>query len=160
MRQYSLFPGQFHSFHGGEIAAGKRKSLRPLARNRPIHLVAKAKKSLKQEREWIRKEAGRIADRFMIKAYRITVAEDHVHLLIQIPGRSEYSSFIRGWSAQIAKKMGRGLWLFLPFTRVASWGRDFKNLLGYLQKNEDEACGDRPYNPRKDWYKRFKRKNR
>ncbi len=157
MHQHSLFPGQFHAFHGGELARGKRKGLRPLARRRPIHLTLKAKRQIYAERRWIEGEVTRLAKRFHLKTYGIAVAGNHIHFAIEIPGRREYSAFIRALTAQIAKKLGKGLWSLTPFTRVANWGRDFKRLLDYIRKNREEASGERAYVPRKDWYRRFRK---
>jgi len=43
MKQYSLFPLP-PLVHGGQLASGRRKNSRPLAKNRPIHFVLKTKR--------------------------------------------------------------------------------------------------------------------
>jgi len=72
MKQFSLFPQGSPAIHGGELAVGKRKARRPLARKRSIHLVLKARRILSPERPWILREARRWAARFGIRVYGIT----------------------------------------------------------------------------------------
>lgn len=86
----------------------------------------------------------------------MAVAEDHVHLVIKIGGREEYKAFIRSLTGLLARKLGKGLFALLPFTRIANWGKDFAYLKKYLRKNREEASGARAYEPRRDWYKRFR----
>lgn len=81
-----------------------------------------------------------------------------VHLIIQIPGRKEYVAFIRSLTGLVARKLGKGLWKLLPFTRIANWGRDFRNLVNYLRKNLEEWLGFRVYEPRKDYYQKYRAK--
>ena len=46
-----------------------------------------------------------------------------------------------------------GFWEFRPFSRVVSWGRDFKTCVKYLNQNVLEAFGFVPYKPRKNFYR-------
>lgn len=155
MRQQSLFP---HTplFHGGELSLKKRKSLRPLARGRPIHLVLKSRQALKKHKHPINQEIHRLGDRFQIRIDDIAVAHDHIHLVIFIPSRKDYVRFIRSLTGLLARRLGKGLWSLLPFTRVGAWGRAYEELKNYLKKNREEAEGIRPYETRKDWYKRYR----
>ncbi|MBC7743335.1 MAG: hypothetical protein H7061_14145 [Bdellovibrionaceae bacterium] len=45
-----------------------------------------------------------------------------------------------------------GFWQFRPFSRLVSWGRDFKNCVSYLKQNFLEAFGFVQYKPRKNYY--------
>jgi len=101
-------------------------------------------------------ELKRLADKFHIRVYSFAVAHDHLHFVARIPSRAHYVKFIRALCGLLARKLGAKLWALPPFSRVATWGRDFKALLNYLAKNREEAAGRRPYEPRKDWYKRFR----
>jgi REP element-mobilizing transposase RayT len=156
MRQASLFPSQPRLFHGGELARRKRKTLRPLSRRHPIHLVLKARHSLREQGPLVTKETRKLAEKFGLRIYSFALASDHLHLVVKIPGRCEYLAFIRSLSGLLARKLGKGLWALLPFSRVATWGRDFARLIAYLKKNREEASGERSYEPRKDWYRRFR----
>jgi hypothetical protein len=48
----------------------------------------------------------------------------------------------------LAKTLGEKLFASMAFTRIASWGRDYRQLLRYMQENWDEACGRVPYKAR------------
>jgi hypothetical protein len=154
--QGSLFP-KAPLFYGGEIAPGRRKTMRPLATNRPLHLVLKAGISLGRHEALVTRKVKRLVERFSCRVYDCAVAPDHVHLALLIPGRREYRAFIRSLSGLLARKIQKGLFVLLPFTRVVSWGRDFRLLKSYIRKNQEEASGARPYEPRRDWYCKFKK---
>jgi hypothetical protein len=47
---------------------------------------------------------------------------------------------------------GQRFWQFRPFSRVMSWGRDFKNGCKYVVQNTLEALGFIPYKPRRNHY--------
>ncbi len=47
---------------------------------------------------------------------------------------------------------GQRFWQFRPFSRVMSWGRDFKNGCEYVAQNTLEALGFIPYKPRRNHY--------
>ncbi len=47
---------------------------------------------------------------------------------------------------------GQRFWQFRPFSRVMSWGRDFKNGCEYVVQNTLEALGFIPYKPRRNHY--------
>lgn len=150
MKQLSLIKAE-KPVHGGDLNLGKRKTLRPLARQRPIHLVLKAKESFPgDDGAIVLKEAQRIAEKFGVKIFDHAVGNDHLHLLITIPGRGEYNAFIRTLSGLLARRFGKGYWKQAPFTRVASWGREFRVLEKYLEKNRLEAAGLLPYRDR--WF--------
>jgi len=72
------------------------------------------------------------------------------------PGRKEYNAFIRSLTGLLARKLGKGLWALLPFSRVAQWGKPFRALQKYLEQNRLEAEGVMPYQKRNDWYRRHK----
>lgn len=143
MKQLSLIKAE-KPIHGGDLNLGKRKTLRPLARHRPIHLVLKARNSFPgDDGASVLKEAQRLAAKFGLTILDHAVANDHLHLVLTIPGRNEYNSFIRALSGLLARRFGKGYWKQAPFTRVASWGREFRVLEKYLEKNRLEAAGRR-----------------
>jgi len=155
MRQSSFFPKQ-PLFYGGELSKGKRKTARPLAIKRPLHLILKAKRNLYIDKVFIESEVRCQAKKFGLRVYDLAIAFDHIHILTKIPGRREYKAFIRVLTAILVRELGWGLWLLLPFTRIVSWGRDFLGVRKYIEKNRKEASGALPYEVRKDWYKRYK----
>lgn len=157
MRQLSLItPSPL--FHGGELAHGKRKSRRPLCTKRAVHLILKSRSAnLYAKRIKIEQEARRLCAKFKIKAYSLAVNRDHIHFVLKFPGRESYKAFLRAFTGLLARQLGKGLWVLLPFTRVLAWGKDFRSVLAYLRKNREEAAGLIPYEPRKNWYRRHKK---
>jgi hypothetical protein len=91
-----------------------------------------------------------------LKAYGAAVNYDHIHLLLRLVRREFYNAFVRALSGVLARRYGKGLWKLIPFSRVAHWGPDFKNLVNYCRKNREEAAGIREYEPRADWYQKWK----
>jgi len=156
MRQTKFpFPDSI-PFHGGEINEGKRKTSRPLARKKPILFTLKSRCDLFQHAHIIEQKIKTYGDKFSLRIYDIAVSGDHAHFVAMIPGRREYNAFIRSLTALLSRILGKGLWLLLPFSRVGSWGRDYDGMKHYHEKNRREASGEQPYEPRKDYYKRYK----
>ncbi|MGZ3739910.1 MAG: transposase [Bdellovibrionota bacterium] len=158
MRQESLFPGKFPVHHGGELTRGRRKCLRPLSCKRPVHFILKSRKRIYTSRRTVVTELQRQAEKFGIRVYDFAVAHDHFHFVARLPLRAHYVKFIRALCGVLARKLGAKLWAQPPFSRVATWGRDFRELIKYLAKNREEAAGRQLYEPRKDWYRRFRGK--
>jgi REP element-mobilizing transposase RayT len=157
MKQISFFPCE-KPIHGGIIRLGERKKARPLNRDRPIHLVLKAKgKMLYPHRDYLYKQIYAKGEHFGVRVYSVAVNHDHVHFIIRIHNENFYKGFIRALTGVIARKFGKGLWKLLPFTRVMNWGKDFKRGIAYLRKNREEAAGTRAYEPRHDWYSKWRK---
>ena len=157
MKQLSLIPKKEKDFHGGQLNQKKRKVRRPLSRKKSIHLVLKCHKklSLFENKKLLQVLIKKYGQRFCLKVYEISIQHDHIHFLVRIPNRENYIKFIRSLTGQMAKKLGKGLFKFLPFTRIVDWGAAYRKVQAYLQKNEDEIYGRRPYEPRKNYYGKF-----
>ena len=54
-------------------------------------------------------------------------------------------------------KLQQRFWQYRPFSRILSWGRDFKTCMQYLKQNTLEAFGVIPYSPRKNYYSHWLR---
>lgn len=143
--------------HGGDLDPGRRKVRRPLSSRKPVHLMLKAKQPWKNGRS-VMHETRRLTERFKIRVLDLALASDHVHLAIQIPCRRDYVSFIRALTGILARKFGKGLWKALPFTRVAEWGRAYRELQKYFERNRLEFMGWIPYEARRDWYRKRRRR--
>ncbi len=139
MKQLSLIPRQNLSC-GGSLNNTKQTK-RVLSSRRPIHLVLKSKSSVNlfRSRLKIKHLAAQYADRFGVKIYASSVQRDHLHLVIKTASRTAYIKFIRTLTGMLAKHLGKGVWQVRPFTRVASWGKDFRDLLDYLFRNDMEV---------------------
>jgi hypothetical protein len=69
-------------------------------------------------------------------------------MLLLIPSKKAYLAFIRTITSLLvsflSKLKGRslkGLFDLRPFTRILSWGRDFRNVINYHELNDMEARG-------------------
>ena len=150
MKQISLIPKKEKDFYGGSLSQKRRKTQRPLSRKKSIHLVLKCHRrlSLYANKKLLQTLIRKYGKKFGLSIYGLSVQYDHIHAVIRIPHREGYVKFTRSLTGQIDKKLGKGIFKFLPFTRVVEWGRAYRKVQAYLQKNEDEIYGRRPYEPR------------
>ncbi|MEQ1665454.1 MAG: transposase [Bdellovibrionales bacterium] len=148
----SEWPATHSGAFGGELIQGKRKLRRPLDIKKPIHLVLRAdiskSGSLLRRQNQINKMIYKYAIKFGVKVYKKAIVSNHIHFVLKFSHRFNYTSFVRALSGVLAKSFGVK-WKFRPFTRVITWGRDFKNTLKYVLRNELEALGVITYQPRK-----------
>lgn len=151
MQQLKLFKEKQKVVHGGSLVQGKRISKRPLSTKRPIHLVLKAKPEfdLRCNKDIIKYLSEKYADHNRIQVYSMSVQKDHVHYCLRISCEKSYRGFVRSLTGMISRKLGKGIWKYRPYTRVGSWGRDFKGIKNYILQNELEALGVLPYKPRR-----------
>lgn len=102
------------------------------------------------------------AKRWGVRLYRYANVGNHLHLLVQVPTREAWKRFSKELSggiaqiitgaqkgsalsrnkdASIAESAKRGFWDHLIYTRIVSFGRDFKGVCRYIIKNLFEAAG-------------------
>jgi hypothetical protein len=68
-------------------------------------------------------------------------------LLIRLQNKEDYTKFIRALTSKLAsgirkaKPNTKTIFTLRPFTRILSWGRDFRNALNYQMINQLEAKG-------------------
>lgn len=162
--------------HGGALTLKKRKSRRPLDVRRPVHIVlrsdlGKGKRSLLKNKKIVEKVFHKFSKRFRIRIYQKAICGNHIHCLVKAKTRSELQNFFRVLAGQIAqeilrlfplqrfeKKAHRGgthpknqksFWSLLLYSRLVSWGRDFRAVARYVIQNNLEALGLIPYQERK-----------
>ena len=142
---------------GGALNKGKRKTARPLSNKRPIHLVLKCKSAwnLRLEQKRVNDLAFKYSRKFGVQIYKKSVQKDHYHLVIRISNPQSYKKFIRSLTAALARQLGKGMWKLIPFSRVLSWGREFKTVIAYVEQNEMEALGVILYQVRKNYYEPY-----
>ena len=70
-----------------------------------------------------------------------------MHLLVKIDTRDSYKKFIHSVTSALAVYLRKlkpnleSVFSLRPYTRIVSWGKDFKNALEYLILNKLEAMG-------------------
>ena len=156
---------------GGDLLAGKRKVARPLATNRPIHLVLKSSKAkgnlcFLNHQSHLDKKLRRISRKWGIAIRKTAWVGNHVHLIIQIGSRVQYQGWIRELTGSIVRVLSERVRELLscgkplcpslienlksffdhrPFTRIIEWGRDYSQMVAYIVLNQMEVFGLRKY---------------
>jgi hypothetical protein len=156
---------------GGEELVGKRKSKRPISDKQTLHLVLKSegiraseepnspmkKCNLFSPASWdVEKLIQKQANKYGIKIEKQGFAWTHLHILIMVPSRKAYNSFIRTLTSLIvdhfSKAKGislKGLFTLRPHTTIVTWGREYNNVIEYIVRNDLEARGLIKYQERK-----------
>ncbi len=141
---------------GGSQALNKRKCKRVLAVKSPIHLVLRSDKakgiySFVNHQATLNKLITRLAKKHRIKIYSYAINWNHIHFVIRIFDQQNYKHWIRDLAGQIVQcislKTKTHLSKFFtvrPYTRLVSWGREFKTVMDYQILNKMEIFGLRP----------------
>jgi REP element-mobilizing transposase RayT len=143
--------------HGGEIGLKKRKTRRPFDHKRALHVVMR---STRARGEWsmlrpqnarkVKQVVNEAARKHGIKLYRFANVGNHLHLLFQARKVENLRAFMREISGSIAFQITGAkksnplqgkFWDLLPYSRVVTWGRDFKAVTNYIIGNLFEAAG-------------------
>lgn len=154
MKQLSFLP-KLAFEHGGDIRKGRRKLARPVDPRRPLHVVmrsARARGELSmlapRNKRRVERSLAEIARKRGIRVYRVANVGNHLHLLLKTPDRRALSAFLRELAGRIAmlitgaaKGRAQKFWYGLAYSRIVSWGRDFKGVHLYLIQNLFEATG-------------------
>lgn len=159
-KQIPLFADQAcGTEHGGHSRAGKRKTARPLATRRPMHLVLKSDRARgawsfarKQNRTVVKAAINKLSVKYGVRIFTYEILGNHIHALVQGKSRPLLQAFLRDLPARIAlavtgARKGRPAGAFFRtsiFSRVVEWGRDLLRLRHYFFKNQLEAAGVSP----------------
>lgn len=122
---------------GGSLLVGKRHGTRPLNGKKPIHLVLKARDPwlLLRNRKLVEHIFAKYAQKFGVKLYRLGVHSDHTHASVRSASRAQYNAFVRAVTAELVRLISGLRWALRPYTRIGEWGRDFRNVLRYIERN-------------------------
>lgn len=152
-RQFSFWSAPEKSYGGEKKGA---KIARPIATKRAMHLVLRSRRA---KGEWsmmhydhqcaIVEVLQRAAKRHRVRVHRFANVGNHLHAVIQAARRQDIQNFLRAFAGAVAlavtkSKKGAAsgkFWDDLAFTRIIDWGRDWKNMLVYLDKNLWEGLG-------------------
>ncbi len=162
--QMNMLPGLWSkdrfAFGGALLKGSHPKKKRNFRANLPLHVVMRSSKAVGKRSLFLRsKQVAKIlniqAQRHFIKLYAVANAGNHLHLLIQAPSQDHLSYFLRAIGGRIAQLVMEGaqksaermdskptsFWDARPFSRIVSWGRDFKNVARYIGMNSTEMMG-------------------
>ncbi|MBI2606143.1 MAG: transposase [Deltaproteobacteria bacterium] len=173
-RQPDLF-GKHPLEFGGGPTRGRRKTARPIATKRAMHVVLRSSRARgswsllnPEKRKVVDRAIKGAAQRFAVKIYDRANVGNHIHFVLKARTHDSYRAFIRYLSGRIAfevtgAKKGRamatavqgkgdgahsGFWDTIPYSRVLEWGRDFTNARIYVTKNLFEGEGVELLTPR------------
>jgi hypothetical protein len=140
-------PKEFQPFGGSLLKNSNAKTPRPLSTKHPIHVVlrssaAKGKWSLKKptNAKIVEETFKQLASDYEIKVHESFVANDQVHLLIQLGDLETFAPFIRSLSGTIAIKvtganklagLKEKFWDFRPWSRIVAQKRGYSLLKDY-----------------------------
>lgn len=150
MRQLGFgFLKDYKKEFGGSLLTGKRKTKRPLSTKHPLHLILKSceKGIFNPSNKSLEKLIKSQAQKFNIKIYDLALNWSHIHMAIRIKSREHYIGFIKSLTSILAQKVRHSrpqlkeIFHLRPFTRILTWGRDFKTVLNYQTLNQLEALG-------------------
>ncbi len=135
--------------HGGSLLEGKRKGRRALSNKHAIHLILKSDLTgvFNPGNRSLEQLLRSTAEKFNIRIYSSALNWSHIHCVIKIKDRKDYNAFIRALTSNLAIKIRKHknfigkVFTLRPFTRIVHWGRDFKNILWYLELNQLESLG-------------------
>lgn len=149
--------------------------------------LAKGRRSLMSHRLTVEKVLLKASKRFHIRIYEKAICGNHLHLLVKGQTREDLQNFFRviaghiaqeilrefplqpfektkrgGASGQITKKPKhpknqRKFWSLLLYTRIVTWGREYKAVKKYIIQNVNEALGLIKYKKRKSRFVGSKR---
>jgi REP element-mobilizing transposase RayT len=142
MKQLPLLNEKIRTEFGGSLLkAGKRKAARPLDLSAPIHLVLKSDDQVSMIENFgvIKTQFGILSQKFGVRIYGLAVHEDHIHGLVKFPNRTIYRGWIRALSGTLTRKVPGLKWKLRPYTRILTWGQQFKKVRTYIAMNQSEA---------------------
>jgi REP element-mobilizing transposase RayT len=143
--------------HGGDTRDGLRKTRRPFSPDSALHLVFKSTRAKgnwsllhRRNRAQVEKLIYTQASKAHVRVYRLANVGNHIHLLVKAPYRESLAKFLRAVPGLIARhvtqarkglKLTGRFWERSAYSRLVHWGREFKALTAYLNKNLLKACG-------------------
>ena len=144
---------------GGSLSKNKRKSKRPLNVKRPIHIVFRSTKAIHKfslfhpnNKANINALVYDLSLKYKIRIYNFVNSGNHLHLLIHSKDKLNLQNYFRELASKIALFIysGKGkFWTSIVYTKLLSWGKQFKNVDHYLIQNELEVLKAIPYQSRR-----------
>lgn len=162
MKQQSFFKAHSKAqaqAHGGSLSLNKRRSKRPLNTKQAIcgnhlHLLIRGKQRV-QIQNFFRVVAGHIAQE-ILRQFPISKTEREAErdkLELKAAGGAPAFTGVGGkrrvLKKKACKKNQRKFWQLLIYSRIVSWGREFKTVSRYIVQNTLEALNIIAYRQRK-----------
>jgi REP element-mobilizing transposase RayT len=143
--------------YGGDKDRGKRKQARPFSSRRPLHVTLRSTRARglwslrrKANHAAVLEEFERAARRFGVKVYEMAVVGNHIHALVRARRREALANFLRWVAGRIAQRItgaskgkpcAGSFWDETAWSRVVTWGNEFRTVRGYIRQNILETMG-------------------
>ncbi len=162
--------------HGGSHAIFRRRARRPLNLRQSHHITMKSHhavgaRSLFRHKKLILLLMKKHSAKFQVKVYEYAIQGNHIHMLVKAQNREGLQNFFRVIAGHIAQRIlqecplkeapggaptkptgcqknQRKFWSYLLYSRIVSWGRAFKIVARYIQRNTLELLQVIAYQPR------------
>lgn len=137
------------AFGGSLLKKGNPRGQRPLCSKRPIHVTMRAEWA-RGGRSFLKPRVARsfehliayCARRSGVRVYRYQNVGNHIHMVVRLRRRSSWLAFSRSFTSLLKARLEllwgiriKKLFDHRPFTRVGTWGREFRTLSEYTLKN-------------------------
>jgi REP element-mobilizing transposase RayT len=142
---------------GGDLQIGKRKVARPLATNRPIHLVLKSTKAkgslcFLNHQSHLDRTIKHLSKKWGVSIRKTAWLGNHVHLIIQIGSRFQY----QGWIRELTASIVRILFTRTGFPRAGIGGSKNDQIESAGGEKLKSFFDHRPFTRVVDWGKDYK----
>ena len=142
--------------HGGSVGLGKRKTIRPVATKRAMHVVLRSSRArgdlsllTLRNQKHLRKVLNQVQSKFAVKVSSMANVGNHLHLVTKAKTQDDFKNFLRTLTALLARFVTGArkgdpkgkFWDGLAFTKVIEWGKHYQNLSNYIEINQLEAMG-------------------
>lgn len=144
MKQQRLFKDSLKHAFGGELLKNSHaKVKRPYSPKASMHIVLKAKRScLKHYDRRIERIIENQARRLFVRLYSLKNVGNHIHLVIKVKNKDSLSDFLRAVCGLIPRTLKTSkLWLQRPYSRIVSWGKDYRSTKNYMTINNYQSMG-------------------
>ncbi len=158
---YELFKMRSLKNFGGSKLKSNPKVARPLSTKLAVHVVLKSalaqgRRSLLHSKnvDKIHAVITNCAKQCGVRIYHYVNVGNHIHLVVKLHDRQTFKAFLRSVTGLIARHVlgaqrnhpqGLTFWEARPFTRLVSWGRDYKNVGNYMESNRWESTVRKQY---------------
>ena len=142
MKQQRLFKDKTKKYFGGShLKNSNPKTKRPFSPKAAMHFVLKARCFCLSDAR-IKTLMQKQAHKRFIKIYQLQVMTNHIHIVLKAKNKEDLNSFLRTICGLIPKLINKTrIWLYRPFSRIVSWGKDYERIKSYMHINSLQKQG-------------------
>ncbi len=138
-----------------------KKYARPFDPSKAMHVTLRSacargalSMAAPRTRFWLRQYVPSLAKRVGVRLYHFSNNGSHLHCVFRAGSPKSVHRFLRGLCGRIprvvlgaerGKKKQTPFWEKRPYSRLISWGREFRNVIHYVERNVLESEGTLSY---------------